>query len=164
MGPSNSGKSTLALALGRSQGLPVVHLDRYRHIEASHWNLRSDDDFTNLHDMAVRADQWIIEGNYSALLDQRLARATGFILLDSSSGASVLRYIKRTLGPASRAGGLEGVRDRISWSMIRYILGPARENRRRYRAIYEQLSLPKLFIANRRALRHFYRDEALEKV
>ncbi|WP_313442401.1 hypothetical protein [Brevundimonas sp.] len=33
MGPSNSGKSTLAVAIGDAKGLEVVHLDRLRHLE-----------------------------------------------------------------------------------------------------------------------------------
>jgi len=32
MGPSNSGKSTLAEAIGRARNLEVVHLDRLRHL------------------------------------------------------------------------------------------------------------------------------------
>ena len=162
MGPSNSGKSTLAAALGRAKGLPVVHLDQYRHAEGTNWVPRSDDDFAYLHARAIRADRWIIEGNYSDLLDGRLSRATGLVLLDSSSSASVLRYIQRTVvRPSSRVGGLEGVNDRLSWSMIRYILGPSRADRRRYREVFEQLSLPKMSIANRTELRKLYRDERL---
>jgi adenylate kinase family enzyme len=108
LGPSNSGKSTLAAALGRAKDLPVIHLDQYRHAEGTNWALRSDDEFVNLHDLAVRADRWIIEGNYSNLLDLRLSRATGFLLLDSSSLASIRRCIQRTLSSAPRAGGLAG--------------------------------------------------------
>lgn len=37
MGPSNSGKSTLAEAVGRAQSLEVVHLDRLHHLPHTDW-------------------------------------------------------------------------------------------------------------------------------
>jgi adenylate kinase family enzyme len=86
MGPSGSGKSTLAEAIGRAKALPVVHLDRLRHEPGLHWQQRPDNVFADLHDEAIEADAWIIDGNYSQLLPQRLERATGLILLDASAG------------------------------------------------------------------------------
>jgi adenylate kinase family enzyme len=37
VGPSNSGKSTLATAIGRARGLPVVHLDQLYHRADTDW-------------------------------------------------------------------------------------------------------------------------------
>ncbi|NUU05146.1 hypothetical protein [Leifsonia sp. C5G2] len=123
IGQSGAGKSTLAAAIGRRTGLPVVHLDQYRHVPGSQWQLRSDDEFAELHDAAIRSERWVIEGNYSKLMPQRLKRATGLIVLDISTAASLARYVRRTLRPASRRiGGLDGTRDRLSWAMIEYIL------------------------------------------
>lgn len=161
LGPSNSGKSTLAAAIGRSRDLPVVHLDLYRHLPGTHWKLRPDDEFASLHDTAVATDRWIIEGNYSALLPGRLERATGMILLDASGLASVVRYTRRTLWQRNRVGGLEGTRDRMSWGMLRFILGPGQANRARYAALFEEQTLPKISLPTRRALRRFFRDENL---
>ena len=36
-GPSNAGKSTLAVAIGRRLGLPVVHLDQLNHLHSQDW-------------------------------------------------------------------------------------------------------------------------------
>ena len=161
MGPSSSGKSTLARAIGDARDIPVVHLDQLRHVPASQWELRTDEDFAALHDRAVVGERWVIEGNYSSLLPQRLAQATGFILLDSAAAPSVVRYLQRTWGRRERVGGLAGTEDRISWEMIRYILGTGQANQRRYRALFKELALPKIFLANRAALGRFYRDEIL---
>jgi len=156
MGPSNSGKSTLAAAIGAARCVPVVHLDQYRHRPATQWEVRPDDEFRELHDAAIAGDRWVIDGNYSALLPQRLGRASGLILLDANLVASLTRYVRRSSGATKRVGGLDGVTDRVSWEMIRFILGPGQANRRRYRETFDQSQIPKVFLANRRALERFY--------
>jgi adenylate kinase family enzyme len=164
MGPSNSGKSTLAAALGRANGIPVVYLDQLRHLPGAHWVMRPDDEFVRLHDEAVDSDRWVIEGNYSAWMAPRVARATGFIFLDVSTGASLFRYLKRTLSGSERAGGLDGVHDRVSWEMIRWILGPGpRTSRRRHRELFEELSTPKVWLHDRRELDGFYAETGLSR-
>jgi len=161
LGPSNSGKSTLAAAIGRARDLPVVHLDQYRHRPGTRWELRPDDEFAKLHDAAVSGERWVIEGNYSKLLPQRLVRSTGFVLLDASAGASLVRYLRRTWSGRQRIGGLEGTRDRVSWEMIHYILGTGQANRRRYRTLFDELDFPKVFLPSRSALERFYRETSL---
>lgn len=125
LGPSNSGKSTLAAAIGRVRSLPVVHLDQYRHLPGTHWVERPDIDFERMHNEAIDTDEWVIEGNYSRWLPGRLRRATGLVLLDASTTASVVRYFRRTLFEPDRAGSLEGTRDRVHIEMLRFILGPS---------------------------------------
>lgn len=75
--------------------------------------------------------------------------------------ASLSRYIRRTRDKGARIGGLEGVEDAISWEMIRFLLGQAQRNRRKYRAMFRDVTLPKLFLPNRAALERFCRDEHL---
>ncbi|WFR67982.1 hypothetical protein P9139_06370 [Curtobacterium flaccumfaciens] len=97
LGPSNSGKSTLAASIGRARSLPVIHLDQYRHLPGTDWVKRPDIDFERMHNEAMDTDQWVIEGNYSRWLPGRLRRATGLVLLDASTTASIVRYFRRTL-------------------------------------------------------------------
>lgn len=163
LGPSNSGKSTLAVAVGSSRSLQVVHLDHYRHQPGTHWVPRPDAEFEVLHDAAVATDRWVIEGNYSRWLRGRLARATGIVLLDASTATSLLRYLQRTLGSGERVGGMEGVRDHISPAMIRFIVGPTRTNRHRYLCFFNEFDGPKVFLPNRRALQTFYRTNSLTR-
>lgn len=49
IGPSNSGKSTLAAAIGRRRDLPVVHLDQLHHRPGSQWQARPREEFVALH-------------------------------------------------------------------------------------------------------------------
>lgn len=59
MGPSNSGKSTLAEAIGRAKGLEVVHLDQLHHIPHTDWVPRPPDEFAALHDAAIARVGWV---------------------------------------------------------------------------------------------------------
>lgn len=113
MGPSNSGKSTLAQAIGRACGLPVVHLDRLHHRPHTDWQPRPAAEFLALHDAAIEAERWVMDGNYTRCLPQRLSRATGVILLDVPTLTSLGRYLARCWSTGARIGGLEGGRDSV---------------------------------------------------
>jgi adenylate kinase family enzyme len=163
MGPSSSGKSTLAVAIGRARGLPVVHLDQLYHKPNSDWQPRAAEEFIALHDQAIRSSAWIMEGNYSQCLPLRLKHATGFILLDVPATTSLYRYIWRSWFPRSRQGALEGGKDSVKWDMIRHIAITTRRNRRQYSAIFEQIGLPKIRLMTTREVTSFYDLEELHR-
>ena len=138
MGPSNSGKSTLAQAIGTAYGLPVVHLDRLHHRPHTDWQPRPEAEFLALHDAAIEAERWVMDGNYTRCLPQRLARATGVILLDVPTLTSLGRYLARCWSAGARIGGLEGGRDSVKWAMLYHIAVTTRQppplsRHRRYR-------------------------------
>jgi adenylate kinase family enzyme len=163
MGPSNSGKSTLAAAIGRKLGVEVVHLDQLHHVPGSDWQPRPAAEFLALHDAAIEGERWVMEGNYSSCMPQRFRRATGVILLDVSTPTSLMRYVRRTLVEEKRVGALEGGRDRLKWSMIHYITLVTPLNRRRYRDIYRQINLPKVCLPSLRAIANCYREWELQR-
>lgn len=163
LGPSGSGKSTLGVAIGRLQDLPVVHLDQLHHLPGTEWVPRPPAEFTALHDAAIAGDHWVIEGNYTRLLSQRLARATGLILLDVSAPTSLFRYVRRCWFERARAGTLEGARDRVRWAMLHHIAGPSRRNRQRYGTIFAEAALPKIALRSPRALAAFYAGQGLAR-
>lgn len=152
LGPSNSGKSTLAEALSRKTGLPVVHLDQLHHIPGSQWVPREPDVFLRLHAEAVSQERWIMEGNYTKCIEARLARATGLILLDVSVPLALLRYVRRCYSSTPRIGGLRTHREPVSLAMINYIIRIAPQNRKRHRQLYDSLTLPKLLLSSPRAM------------
>ncbi|WMD18177.1 hypothetical protein RAS12_16110 [Achromobacter seleniivolatilans] len=116
-----------------------------------------------MHDLAIQQDQWVMEGNYTLTLAQRLERATGFILLDLSTAASLFRYIRRSWFERDRRGGLEGGRDSVKWRMIHHIAVVTPANRRRYAEMYEDIRLPKLRLATTAELGRFYRSAQLSR-
>lgn len=163
LGPSNSGKSTLAVAIGRKCGLPVVHLDQLFHLPETDWVPRPKEEFVARHDEAIAKERWVMEGNYSVCMPQRFGRATGAILLDVSTSLSLWRYIRRTLFQSIREGGLVGGRDSIKWDMLYHIAVTTRKNRRRYAEMFEGLNLPKIQLASAEAIRRCYADWDLNR-
>ena len=164
LGPSNSGKSTLAEAIARKRGLKVVHLDQLHHLPNTDWKMRPADEFLALHDEAIAGDQWVIDGNYSRCFPQRFERATGIILLDISTVASLFRYVRRTVLDGSRIGALEGGKDSIKLAMLHHIAVVTPGNRKRYAEAYRQLHLPKVYLPSLRAIKACYHDWGLERV
>jgi adenylate kinase family enzyme len=156
LGPSNSGKSTLAEAIARKRGLEVVHLDLLYHLPNTDWEVRPTDEFLALHDAAIARERWAIDGNYSKCMPQRFARATGLILLDISTPASLFRYCRRTLFERERIGALEGGRDSIKWEMIYHIPVVTPKNRKRYANIFRDIDLPKVRLMSLHAIKQCY--------
>jgi adenylate kinase family enzyme len=103
IGPSGSGKSTLARRIGKSLGLPVVHLDRFN------WNpgwVQTDRSvFREKVAEAVKGDAWVMEGNYtrSTPIELRLARAHAIVWLDLPRHVYFPRAVWRCLRHYGRA-------------------------------------------------------------
>ena len=161
MGPSGSGKSTLATMIGRTRGLTPIHLDQLYHLPNTDWQARTSEEFVALHDEAISGAGWVMDGNYSRCLPQRLARATGFILLDVPVATSLLRYFRRSWFERDRLGNLEGSKDGVKWAMIRHIAVTTRENRRRYEAMFDHVGVPKIRLSTARDIARFHRSEEL---
>jgi adenylate kinase family enzyme len=161
-GPSNSGKSTLAEAIARKRGLKAIHLDQLHHLPHTDWQIRPTDEFVALHDQAIKAGQWVIDGNYSKCLPQRLQRATGVILLDISTSSSLFRYVRRTLFDRARIGALAGGQDSVKMGMIHHIVVVTPQSRKRYAEVYRQLSLPKVYLSSMRAIKACYQHWDLD--
>ncbi len=157
LGPSNAGKSTLAVAISKKLDLPAVHLDQLHHLPHTDWKPRPETEFAALHDAAILGNRWIIDGNYSRLMPQRLARATGAILITSNHWLRFSRYLKRTLiNRSDRAGHLEGARDSIKWEMIHWILVKTRNSGIKYSKVLHESRLPTVECHTAAALNNLY--------
>jgi len=163
IGPSNSGKSTLATAIARARGLQPVHLDQLYHRPHTDWEPRPAAEFIALHDEALAGEHWVMDGNYSRCFPQRLARATGLILLDVPTVVSLWRYVRRCWFETDRVGGLEGGGDSVKWAMIHHIAVTTRANRRRYQTMFEGIDMPTIRLSTPAALAAFYRAERLSR-
>ena len=164
LGPSNAGKSTLALAISMKLNIPVVHIDRLQHLPNTDWKIRDEEDFKALHDTAIMEDSWVMDGNYSRHMPQRFERATGVILLTSNRWLRLARYLKRSLRPsASRIGGLEGGPEYIKWEMIHWIIFQTPGNIARYKKIVRNASLPSIECRTFAELNQLYENWSLDK-
>lgn len=158
LGPSNSGKSTLAAALGRKLGVMVIHLDQLHHQPNTNWVPRPREEFHELQRAAMSGETWVMDGNYSALIEERLARATGAIVLDDNHWPRTGRYIRRTLFERNRVGSLEGNKDSLKWSMFHWVFIASRHNGARYRTMVKASGLPHAFCRSMGDLKALYRN------
>lgn len=165
LGPSNADKSTLAVALSKKLGFPAIHLDQLHHLPDTDWQQRPEVEFAALHGTAILGETWIMEGNYSRLMPQRFARATGAILVTSNHWLRFARYLKRTLSNrAERAGHLEGAKDSIKWEMIHWILVKTRNSGLKYSRAIQESGLPAVECRTAEELNELYRAwELLQK-
>ena len=155
-GPSNSGKSTLAEALSDRLGIPAVHLDQLHHLPNTDWQPRPKEEFEALQRQAIATDRWVMDGNYSALFAERLARATGAIVLDDNHWLRLVRYVRRTLFERDRAGTLEGNKDSLKWEMIHWVAIASRHNGERYRQRIDESGLPHAYCRSMTEVNHLY--------
>lgn len=155
IGPSNSGKSTLAKAIAGKSQFPVVHLDQLFHLPGTRWQQRPEEEFLQLHNKAIQAECWIIEGNYHLCLKARLERATGLILLDCSLPVMLKRYFYRTLFQRERTGDVlpENQRDGITGEMLKYLIFSTPQKRAQQQKIFAAWEQPKLYFASSAQLR-----------
>jgi len=162
-GPSNSGKSTLAVAIGRKLDLAVVHLDLLQHLPNTDWQPRPEAEFAQLHDAAIAGDAWVMDGNYSRHFPARLERATGIVLIGDNRWANFRRYLWRTVMQKDRAGNLAGGKDSLKWEMVRWILIASPKSIRRYHITLPQAGLPFVESRSMRELKHLYENWGLQR-
>ncbi len=136
IGPSSSGKSTLARHLAKALDLPLHHIDLIAHISGTNWVRRPDSELFATHDELIKAERWIIDGNYSGCMPQRFKHADTVIWLDPPLWGTVWRYICRSLkNDPHRPGKLPGSHRELNPYLIKYTLVNYPRNRQKYREI-----------------------------
>ncbi len=160
-GPSNAGKSTLADAISRKLGVPAIHLDLFSHLPNTDWEPRNTKEFHALHEAAILDEEWVMDGNYSAIMPQRYARATGVIIIDDHFLKRYVRYFRRTLFESNRVGSVAGGRDSIKWEMIAFIWKS--RNAGKYRQMAAGYDLPVVICNSLGELQQLYAAWSLER-
>jgi len=95
VGNSGSGKTTLGRALAERLAVPFVELDSVYH--QAGWQPLPVEDFRRRVQAITSGEDWVIDGNYSAVRDLVWARADTVIWLDLPRRTVVRRVVLRTL-------------------------------------------------------------------
>lgn len=129
VGCSGSGKSTMAVELGKITGLPVQHLDLIHW--KPRWIEREKTEKSSLIHNIESQDEWIIEGNYSATFPNRTARADVLIWLDLPLGLRVVRILKRhyQFRGKTRPDMPDNCPERLERNYIKWVLFKANNTR-----------------------------------
>ena len=129
IGCSGAGKTTLALALGQRLGLPVHHLDQLWWQPG--WVHDTRDNFDRQLAELLRSDSWVIDGDYSRTVGERLRYADTVIWLDYQRLRCLGRVLRRTccLYGRSRPDMPDGCPERFDWAFLRYVWNYHRDAR-----------------------------------
>jgi adenylate kinase family enzyme len=92
IGCSSAGKSTLAERLSAKLNIPSYHLDLLAYYPNSKWTRKSDNEFIMAHHSIIQKEKWIIDGNYSVCMTDRIKKASAIIWLDANVLTSAFRY------------------------------------------------------------------------
>lgn len=99
VGPTGSGKSTVARELAQRLRIRAYHLDEYYHLPG--WHSREPKDFTLTVKRITNRPAWIVDGNYGLVRRPFLSRADFIIWLDVPLRITLPRLIVRSLTRAA---------------------------------------------------------------
>ncbi|HMS65928.1 MAG TPA: topology modulation protein [Ignavibacteria bacterium] len=124
LGCSGTGKSTLAKQIGKKFDLEVIHLDKFFH--KPNWEPRDIEEFRKIVKELILKDKWVMDGNYTKTLAERIRRANFIIFFDYNSYLCTYRVIKRNiktkLGLEIRTDMAEGcVESWLDWEFIKFV-------------------------------------------
>lgn len=121
VGSGGSGKSTLARQLGAILSIEVVHLDR--HFWQPGWVEPPQDQWRKVQAELVQRSQWIMDGNYGATQDIRLAVADTIIFLDMPRWLCLWRVLKRRIQyhGRSRPDMAPGCVEALDWKFVKWV-------------------------------------------
>lgn len=133
MGYSGSGKSTLARTLGEGCGIPVLHLDTVQFLPG--WKERpKDEQLAIVQDFMDSHDEWVIDGNYSNLLQpRRLEEADLVVMLLFNRFASLARVTMRYFRHRgqSRPDMTDGCEEKLDAEFLWWVLWRGRVKAKR---------------------------------
>lgn len=94
VGNSGSGKSTVSRALAASLAVPYIEIDALNH--QANWTPLEPAELLARVDDATTSDGWVVDGNYSSVLDLVWERADTVVWLDLPRSLVMRQVITRT--------------------------------------------------------------------
>lgn len=119
-GRPGSGKSTFALKLHKTTGIPLYHLDRYFYIE--NWIERDYQEFLQIQQDIVNKESWIIDGNSIKSLEMRWSKADLVLYFNYPRYICYWRVFKRLFKKDKLIHDkAQGCKENIRLSLLKYM-------------------------------------------
>lgn len=121
IGSGGAGKSTLAIQLGEILNIPVLHLDKL-YWQAG-WIEPSSDDWERRVEELLKAESWVMDGNFGGTMEMRLAACDTAIFMDFPRMICLYRVIKRRLKyrNTNRPDMTEGCNEKIDLEFLDWV-------------------------------------------
>jgi adenylate kinase family enzyme len=160
VGCGGSGKSYVARELGRLLDLPVIHMDAVYFDDQ--WNPLPMERFEAVQSGLVAASRWVIDGNYNSTVQVRLEAADTVVFMDLPTSVCLWGILSRQLRHGRGQNDQNGVYNRITGDVLRYVLSYRRKMRPRVLAKIDRHASGAHVIAltSRRQTRRFLRQVA----
>ena len=164
IGGSGTGKTTLAVNIGKELKLPVYHLDGLNYF--SKWKERDKTERDELILNKVKTKKWVIDGTYTSTLQQRLQSSDLIIYLDYSSFAQIkgilTRYFKLN---GKERKEIPGCNEKVDLKFIVWTLKWRKNKRKKMLKYLQQIDSNKVLIfKNRRSLNKWYKKTFNKKI
>ncbi|WP_411132986.1 topology modulation protein [Streptomyces sp. C10] len=162
VGCGGSGKSDLARKLAKILDAPVTHLDAAFYDDE--WNALPMEKFAEVQRGLVAQPTWIIDGNYNSTLQIRLEACDTVVLMDVSTPAALWGIFSRQIRHGAGHKG-NGVHNRITWGVIKYVATYRRKMRPRVMAKIEEFAAGHaevVFLTSRRHTRRWLQQSAAQ--
>jgi adenylate kinase family enzyme len=156
IGPSATGKSTLARRLGSMLDIPVHHLDALYWRPG--WDPTPEDEWRAKLETIIASERWIVDGNFTASLRERVAAADVVIFLDLPRRLSFVGVFRRRIEQLRElpAGVAAGCPPMFNLRLLSWIWTFRFDHRPLYlRLLAEQPSTTVLIMRSRRDVRDF---------
>ena len=158
LGYSGSGKSTLAKYLSDFYQIPVLYLDTVN-FEAG-WKERNREEAAAMVAEFMKNDSWVIDGNYTAFLqEERLEQADLIVFLWFSRLNCLRRAFQRYVQykDSTRESMAAGCREKFDFAFVWWILykGRRKQARRRNRNLLRNYAEKSVLLKNQRELDRF---------
>lgn len=121
IGCSAAGKSTVARRLGEILGIEVIHMDK--EMWKPGCRLSEPEEEKEKTEALLKKDRWIIDGNYTVSLPQRLERADTVVMIDFPRWLCLVRAFKRlfTHFGKTRPDMAHGCPEQFNWAFLKWI-------------------------------------------
>ena len=155
IGSCGAGKTTLARAIADRHHLPVIHLDQ--HYWRPAWVAPSDAEWRVQVARLAAQPRWVMDGNYSGTLPQRIVLADAIVYLDMPRWLCLLRVLRRTLFGFGRprADVAPGCPERFDPKFILWVWNYPRRSRPKTLRLLETTAKPVVVLNSPAAVRRW---------
>ncbi|MEK7725189.1 MAG: DNA topology modulation protein [Acidobacteriota bacterium] len=121
IGPGGAGKSTLAKQIGEIFNIEVLHLDKL--YWQSGWVEPSADEWGKKVEELLKANSWVMDGNFGGTMEMRLKACDTAIFMDFPPAICLYRVLKRRLKyrNTNRPDMTEGCNEKVDLDFLGWI-------------------------------------------